>query len=79
MRLAATALAELEREIRRSEELRYAHRLHAVVLKGNGLTYLQVSESIGESVRTVKHWVRAYVDPGVGGLREEKIQDGYPV
>jgi transposase len=43
------------------------------MLKGKGLTYVKVGELMGESARTLKYWVRKYLDEGLAGLREEEI------
>ncbi len=72
MNWSTQLVAELQEEIRRTEILRYAHRLHGVLLVAQGLTYPAAAELLGESVRTLVYWVRRYQDKGLAGLREEK-------
>ena len=60
----------LQDEIRRSEESRYDHRLHGVLLVAQGLTCPQVASLLGDSPRTVEYWVHAFEQHGVAGLWE---------
>ncbi len=48
----------LQDEIRRSEQSRYDHRLHGVLLVAQGLSAHQVAGYLGDSPRTVQYWVR---------------------
>ena len=60
----------LQDEIRRSEESRYDHRLHGVLLVAEGFSCLEVSKLLGDSPRTVEYWVHRFEDRGLGGLQE---------
>lgn len=60
----------LQDEIRRSEESRYDHRLHGVLLIAQGMTCPKVAEMLGDSVRTVQYWVKRFEKDGLGGLSE---------
>ncbi|MBZ5619898.1 MAG: helix-turn-helix domain-containing protein [Acidobacteriia bacterium] len=71
MRFSQTSVTELQTEIRRSEELRYAHRLHGVFLLAKGMTYQAVAKALGESTRTLANWVHRYRLHGLSGLHEE--------
>ncbi len=62
----------LQDEIRRSEESRYDHRLHGVLLVAQGMSCRQVSELLGDAPRTVAYWVRRFEDDGLSGLTEEE-------
>lgn len=62
----------LQQEIQRSEESRYDHRLHAVLLVAHGITCPEVSRLLGDSARTVEYWVRRFQQDGVDGLLEGK-------
>jgi len=62
---------ELSREIRRSEQSRYDHRLHSVWLLARGMTYPAVAEIMGEPERTLAYWVHRYRAHGLVGLHEE--------
>jgi transposase len=67
---AATVIFGLQDEIRRSEESRYDHRLHGVLLVAQGMTCPQVAELLGDAPRSVEYWVRRFEQSGLAGLRE---------
>lgn len=58
----------LQDEIRRSEEARYDHRLHAVLLIANGMKCPEVAKYLGDSERTVRYWVKRFNKDGFSGL-----------
>ena len=60
----------IRQEIDRSEESRYEHRLHGVLLVASGQSCGQVAAIFGEHARTVQRWVKRFADDGFGGLRE---------
>jgi transposase len=60
----------LQDEIRRSEESRYDHRLHGVLLVAQGATCPEVSRLFGDAPRTVEYWVRRFEAKGFAGLTE---------
>jgi transposase len=60
----------LQQEIQRSEESRYDHRLHAVLLVAQGMTCPEISRLLGDSVRTVEYWVGRFQHRGLNGLLE---------
>ena len=62
----------LQDEIRRSEEARYDHRLHGVLLVAQGQSCRKVAESLGDSARTVQYWVRRFEERGFAGLPSEE-------
>ena len=72
IRDAETVALGLQDEIRRSEESRYDHRLHGVLLVAQGMSCHQVSELLGDAPRTVAYWVRRFEMDGLGGLTEEE-------
>ena len=67
---ASTIVLGLQDEIRRSEESRYDHRLHGVLLVAQGMSCPEVSRLLGDSPRTVEYWVRRFEDRGLTGLVE---------
>ena len=69
---ADTVALGLQDEIRRSEESRYDHRLHGVLLVAQGMSCHKVSELLGDAPRTVAYWVRRFERDGLGGLTEEE-------
>jgi transposase len=60
----------IQQEIVRSEESRYDHRLHGLLLITSGQSCSQVAALFGEDRRTVQRWVKAFETQGLDGLRE---------
>src|SRR6202049_2447325 len=60
----------LQDEIRRSEESRYDHRLHGVLLVAQGMTCPEVARLLGDAPRSVENWVRRFDQQGLAGLTE---------
>ena len=60
----------LQDEIRRSEEARYDHRLHGVLLVAQGMSAPQVAQLLGDGTRTVEYWVSRFNAEGLSGLVE---------
>jgi transposase len=60
----------LQDEIRRSEESRYDHRLHGVLLVAQGMTCPEVARLLGDAPRTVERWVNHFEQDGLAGLTE---------
>ena len=67
---SADVVLGLQDEIRRSEESRYDHRLHGVLLVAQGMTCPEVAQLLGDSRRTVEYWVHRFEAEGLAGLRE---------
>lgn len=65
-----TMVFALQDEIRRSQEARYDHRLHAVLLIAQGETCPKVAELLGDSPRSVQYWVRRFEQDGFAGLAD---------
>ena len=57
-------------EIQRSEESRYDHRLHGVLLVAQGMTCPEVARLLGDAPRSVEYWVHRYERGGLSGLSE---------
>lgn len=62
----------LQDEIRRSEEARYDHRLHAVLLVAKGMSCPEASDYLGDSERTLRYWIDRYIKQGLQGLIENE-------
>ncbi len=58
----------LQDEIRRSEEAKYDHRLHAILLVANGMNCPQAATMLGDSERTIRYWVQQFNEEGLQGL-----------
>ena len=67
---SAAMVLGLQDEIRRSEESRYDHRLHGVLLVAQGMTCPEVAKLLGDAPRTVEYWVRGFEEEGLAGLRQ---------
>jgi len=67
---AAVVSLGLQDEIRRSEESRYDHRLHGVLLVAQGMTCPEVAGLLGDAARSVENWVRRFEAQGLAGLRD---------
>ena len=67
---ADTMVLGLQDEIRRSEESRYDHRLHGVLLVAQGMTCPEAGRLLGDAPRSVEYWVRRFEERGLGGLTE---------
>lgn len=60
----------IQQEIGRSDESRYDHRLHGVLLVANGESCAEVGRQFGEDARTIQRWVGRFEQHGFDGLRE---------
>jgi transposase len=60
----------LQDEIRRNDESRYDHRLHALLLIAHGMNCSEVAKILGDSPRTVQHWLSKFEQFGLQGIVE---------
>lgn len=60
----------IRQEIARTDESRYDHRLHGVLLVANGMSARQAALWLNESERTVQRWVNRFEHIGFAGLQE---------
>jgi transposase len=60
----------VQQEITRSEDSRYDHRLHGILLISRGLSCYQVADWLGENPRTIERWVHRFESRGFAGLQE---------
>jgi transposase len=60
----------LQDEIRRTDEARYDHRLHAILLVAQGMSSRQAAQYFGDSPRTVAYWVQRFEAEGLAGLAD---------
>jgi transposase len=61
----------LQHEILRSDESRYDHRLHGVLLVAQGFSCYEVGSMLGHTPKTIETWVNQFNVKGFAGLREE--------
>lgn len=60
----------IQQEIQRSEESKYDHKLHGVLLISNGYDSYDVGEMFGQSPTTIQRWVKRFNESGFAGLRD---------
>lgn len=60
----------IQQEIQRSEESRYDHKLHGILLVANGYDSYQVGDIFGQSPTTIQRWVKRFNESGFAGLQE---------
>jgi transposase len=60
----------IQEEIQRSEESRYDHKLHGVLLVANGYDSYQVAEMFGQNTTTIQRWVKKFNLSGFAGLKD---------
>jgi len=60
----------IQHEIGRTEESRYGHRLHGLLLLAAGHSCRQIAELFGEDDTTVQRWVNRFLRGGLTALRE---------
>lgn len=60
----------VQQEITRSEESRYDHRLHGILLVCSGKSCYEVAEMLGHSARTIGYWVERFERGGFAGLQD---------
>jgi len=70
IRDAAVMRIAIQQEIARSDESRYDHRLHGVLLVASGASCIEVGRTLGEDPRTIQRWVKRFEQHGFAGLRD---------
>jgi transposase len=65
---AEKVIFAIQDEIRRSEESRYDHRLHAILILAQGMSCNKVAQVLGDAPRTIAYWVRRFKGEGFAGL-----------
>jgi transposase len=60
----------IQQEIARTEESRYDHRLHGILLMTHGLDTYTVGQYLGQHPVTVQRWWHRFMTCGFAGLRE---------
>ena len=68
-----TAVLAIQEEIRRSDESKYDHRLHGLLLVASGQSCRQAALLLGEDPRTVQRWARDGLRDGARGGRPPKL------
>ena len=69
----APSMAHLfQAEIQRTDESRYDHRLHGVLLVAQGLSCSTVGYLLGHTTKTLENWVNRFNSKGFQALKDEK-------
>ncbi len=58
--------------IRKTISKKVDRRLHAVELRGKGLTNHEIADKLDTSAKMVSHWVSAYIEGGINALLPKK-------
>lgn len=58
----------IQQEILRTEDSRYYHRLHALLLLCNNISATQVANLLGQGRRTIQYWLERFRKDGLRGL-----------
>ena len=61
----------LKQEIVRSNESRYDHRLHGVLLVSQGFSCYEVGSMLGHTPKTIETWINQFNVKGFAALQEE--------
>ena len=64
----------LQNEIHRSEEARYDHRLHGVLLACRGMSAYEIGELLGHDPTTIQRWIKSFEAKGFSGLQDQERQ-----
>jgi transposase len=67
---ADSMILAIQDEIRRTEESRYDHRLHAILLVAQGNSCGRVAQMLGDAPRTVEYWVKRFEEFGFSGIMD---------
>jgi len=67
---AGEAKAIIQAEIQRTDEARFQHRLHCVLLICEGKTCAEVAALFSDGLRTVQYWAKRFNEDRVEGLRD---------
>lgn len=73
LQIADAKLMEMavKNEILRSEEARYDHRLHGVLLVCQGYSCYDVGQMFGHHSTTIQRWVKSFEMHGFSGLEDQ--------
>lgn len=67
----------LQQEIVRSEDSRYDHRLHGVLMVASGHSCYEVAKLFNHSPRSIEYWVQRFNENGFAGL-QDAVRTGRP-
>jgi len=68
----------IEDALRGSDEQRFLHRLHCVLLVSRGRSCGEAAELFDEDPRTIQRWVHAFERRGADGLRDHHAGGRHP-
>jgi len=70
--ISAENVAEMEKIRKTISDKKVDRRLHAVQLRGEGLTNHEIADKLDTSAKMVSHWVSAYTDGRITALLLKK-------
>jgi len=59
----------IQAEIQRTDETRFQHRLHCILLIADGKRCAEIAALFSDGLRTVQYWAKRFNEDGVEGLR----------
>lgn len=62
----------IQQEILRSEDSRYDHRLHGILLVSKGMNCYEVGGLLGHDATTIQRWVNDFNSSGFSGLFDKE-------
>jgi transposase len=62
----------IQQEILRSDDSRYDHRLHGILLVSKGMSCYHVGEFLGHDSTTIQRWVNDFNATGFSGLYDKE-------
>ena len=68
---ADKVILTIQKELGRSDDSKYDHRLHGVLLVAKGRDCYEVAEILGHSPTTIESWVNDFNKRGISGLHNE--------
>ena len=70
VRSAENSQIVIEQEILRSNDSRYDHRLHGVLMVSRGMGCAEVARWLGQNTTTIERWVKRFNAGACRALRE---------
>ncbi len=67
---ADNAILDIQKQLGRSDDARFDHRLHGVLFVAKGRDCYEVAGILGHSSTTIENWVHAFNQQGIDGLRD---------
>ena len=60
----------IQNEIQSTDQARYQHRLHCILLLSSGRTCADVAALFNDGLRTIQYWAKRFNEYGINGLHD---------